>query len=126
MNQDIQHAYKKPGDLYAELDVLANQLDELTKQMAAYEQDPNIARMEINDLHNYSDASFPEVPSQAAASDILNMIQTTPRPTEKEKASKIASIKSSRRTVCLEDYESMLEGEKIKQKNRLGQVVTLS
>ena len=54
-------------------------------------------------------------------------MQTTPRQTEKGKVSGVPpSIKSGKRTICLEDYESMLEGEKIRQKNRLGQVITLS
>lgn len=42
--------------------------------MSAFEQDPNIAQMEINEPQSYLEESFGDVPSQVAASDILNLM----------------------------------------------------
>ena len=88
--------------------------------MTAFDQDPNIAQIEINDPQSFSDASYNEALSQAAASDILNMIQTTPKLNEQSKLSIKGKRLDLQQQTDVEDYESVVEGEKIKQKARLG------
>ena len=80
MYADEAPASRKPAELYAELDILANQLDELTKAMELIEESP-IARVSIPepDSDQSNDLELSKTSSAApdkvdAVSDILNEI----------------------------------------------------